>query len=1162
MPGGVEAIGADETEDLAVVGVGASAGGLEAFQELIGSIAAGLRRSWVLVQHLDPDHESLLPELLARRTSLPVTVIRDGMRIKPGAIHLIPPGAELRVEGRHLRLAAFESPRGLRRPIDVFFETLAASFGSRCAAIVLSGTGSDGSAGVRAVKEAGGLVFVQDPRQAKYDGMPKSALATNAVDLVLPARDMVCVIDEYFDRRSGIEPTLENDAQFIERVARHVRYRTGLDFSHYKRPTLLRRLARRMSVLGIHTPTSYVQRLVTDTNEAKQLVRDILINVTAFFRDSATFDTLRKVALAKIVEGKSPGQDIRVWVPGCSTGQEAYSIAMLIEEELQRVDARPNVSIFATDIDVDAIRVAREGLYPNTIASEVPRHLLDRYFTTTPQGYRVCASLRDMVRVSHHNVAKDPPFSKLDLVSCRNLLIYFDNQLQARAGVVFHYALNPGGFLFLGPSETLSGEGFETIDVRDRLYRRRSGPARPLDIPLVAIPEGNTDGVEMPAIGPDQSGAIDMYERAVLAHHTPAFVVVNVGREIVYASGRTSRFLELASGPAQLSLPDMLKSALKPAVRALLAGIGDAPGDIRYRPFEGRIDETDVHLLLTAERLRDDNILLVFQDRFDPRADGSVPGQQVVEGEQAEAYVNELEQKLDAAHQTIRTTIEELETSNEELKSSNEEMMSMNEELQSANEELSTINEELQTKVAELNLLNDDQRNLIESSGIATIFLDRALNIRSFTPAATRFFRLVSHDRGRPFDDVVHDVDGPPLVELCRQTLESGDPIETRRRDRSGTQDLLVRVQPYVAARGPSGGVVVTLTEVTEITSYARRLEEAQALAEQNLNEVLELYRVTPQAKALLDKDLRFLRVNQQLAEITGLEIEDLIGCPAREIVPQLGRRVFDAASTVLEVGKPISASDVTVYVRGEQRIWEVDLYPVRRAKGDLAVGLNLRDVTKHKVMEAELRRLMRELQHRVKNMLANVTALINRARRDEGDPRAVMDTLVLRIRALAKTHNLLTAQNWRPSRLLDVLTPELTEVYGDKRITLKGPDMRVNARATLAIGMAVHELATNAAKYGALSNDQGRLSVVWARLDEGDGDVLLLRWTEQSGPVVAAPRQLGFGSQLVKMTVEKILGGRFESEFDASGFKARLYIPFDRATEDDGNAADELEAL
>ncbi|MEZ5819016.1 MAG: CheR family methyltransferase [Hyphomicrobiaceae bacterium] len=1150
------------SNDFAVVGVGASAGGLEAFQELIAGLSPEQERAWVLIQHLDPDHQSLLPELLARRARVPVRLITDDLALERGVVHLIPPGAALRLEGDRLRLDSFDAPRGLRRPIDTFFESLASQFGARSAAIILSGTGSDGSLGIRAVKEAGGLVFVQEPKLARYDGMPKSAIATGAVDLVLPVGDMIAVLDEYFDRRAGVEPIIENDAEFITRVTKHIRYRTGHDFAHYKKGTLLRRLARRMSVLGVPSPTSYLQRLITEPDEASRLVRDVLINVTSFFRDPQTFDALRRDVIPHMVAGKGRSDDIRIWVPGCSTGQEAYSIAILIDEELARVDARPSVSVFATDIDVEAIAVAREGVYPNAITAEVPQHLLERHFASTPNGFRISSAMREMVRVSHHNVISDPPFSKLDLISCRNLLIYFDSELQSRVLPIFQYALRPGGYLFLGPSENLGdfANDFGVVNQNDRIFTRKAGPSRALSMPLYpSLKENDTQSEQnrnVPAIEP-----ANLYERAVLARHTAPFVVVSGSRQIVYASERTSRYLELPHGLAKLGLFEMARRPLRAPLSGLLASLSDV-GEIRIRPIDLVIDDRPVRLLLTAERLPDDNTLIVFQERFDPGSEARTTGEQSEDGHYANSYVHDLEMKLDAAHQTIRTTVEELETSNEELKSSNEEMMSMNEELQSANEELSTINEELQIKVSELNTLNDDQRNLIESTRIATIFLDAELRIRSFTPAIRRYFRVVEHDCGRPFEDLTSELDGEPLISLCQETIETGQSTETERSLRDGGADLLVRLQPYTSKDGASTGVVITLTEITELKRYQRRLEETEAHARLSLNEIAELYRITPQAKALLDPNLLMLRVNQRFADITGVPVEGHIGRNALEVIPQLGWELGASVREVFENGNQRESCELPIRLRGEQLWWEIDWYPVRRGDEIYAVGINIRDVTRHKNMEVELRRLMRELQHRVKNMLANVTALINRARREDGDPRAALTTLVRRTQALAKTHNLLTQQNWRPSRLIDVLSPETTAIYGPDRVSMRGPDLRINARATLALGMAVHELATNAAKYGALSNGTGRLDLIWARIDEGEGEQISFRWSESNGPPVERPARLGFGSQLIRTTIEKSLGGRVEIAFRESGLEVKLWIPYERATEEEDDVHEELAGL
>lgn len=1137
----------------AVIGVGASAGGLEAFQQLISTISPHHQHAYVIVQHLDPDHESLLPELLAKRTPFDVVSIEDGMAIEGGRIYLIPPGASLTVQGGALKLMSFEEPRGRRRPIDIFFASLADAYRESCAAIILSGTGSDGSAGIAAVKEKGGLVFVQDPQQAKYDGMPNSAIASGAVDLVLPAAEMVAVIDEYFTRRLGIEPLIENDSDFLQRVAKHVRYRTGHDFSAYKKATMMRRVSRRMSVLGCDAPASYLQKLISDQEEVRLLFKDLLINVTSFFRDAPTFEALRECCICPLIQHRGPDDDIRIWAPGCSTGQEAYSLAMLVSDELSRVHGRAKVSIFATDIDEDALEVARRAVYPGSLASEIPPDLFERYCVGDGDGFRIADPVREMVRISKHNLISDPPFSKIDLVSCRNLLIYFEPDLQRELLPNFHYALKEGGHLFLGTSETpaqMAGD-FTPVSTADRIYQRGRGPSRPLQLPLRA------QSVAMPLdVGGPTGGvaAVDRsvrYEDVVLERHVAPYVVVNERRDIVFASRGTGAYLELTPGAPRLGLLQMAHPALRPPLRGLLSGDDLDVGGVKLREFSGEIDGRRRQLVLTLERIADNEHLIVFQDRLDirNRDDGETTGRTIgaTEDPDASAYIADLERQLDAAQQTIRTTVEELETSNEELKSSNEEMMSMNEELQSANEELTTVNDELNDKIRELNDKNDDLANFVNSSRLALLFLDSDLGLREFTPSAKHYFLVVEEDKGRPFEHVKSRLKAADLPEKAQQVLASGDGVEFESETEDGKENLSVRLSPYRTATGGVSGVVVVAFPVTELRQYARRLEVARREAKERQVEIEELYRISPQAMSLLDRDLRYLRVNERMAKVHGDEIEDLVGRSALDLLPQVRKALTEAAKRVLETGEPVMGSEVSGVIAADsddERTWIVDWYPVRRESEIYAIGVNVTDVTEHKKLERQLRELMRELQHRVKNMLGNVISLVNQATRDPRDPHMVMQTLVDRIRALSSTHDLLTRENWGPANLRAVLDLELTEVYGPERLSMRGPDLMINARGALGLGMAVHELATNAAKYGALSTPEGKLAVKWSRVDDGDGDMLIFEWRESGGPAVERPEARGFGSTLILTTIEGSLQGSLEQKFEPSGYACVVSIP------------------
>lgn len=1128
-----------------IIGVGASAGGLEAFQTLLSHLPDRHDLALVLVQHLDPDHESLLPELLSKRTRTPVQSITDGMEVRPGNIYLIPPGAALTIEDMRLRLEAFDSPRGLRRPIDKFLVSLARAVGQNATAIILSGTGSDGSVGVRAIKEAGGLVFVQDPKQAKYDGMPRSALATGAVDLVLPVSEMVDVVNDYFNRRSGIEPSIRNDAEFIERVAKHVRYRTGHDFSHYKEGTFLRRLAVRMSVLGIEQPADYLKELIDNKAEAGRLFRDLLINVTAFFRDRDAFDELRDKVIPRIVQGRGKDEEIRVWVAGCSTGQEAYSVAILLAEELRRTDAGPRVAVFGTDIDDEALRVARRGIYPNSVAEEVPAEYLDRYFRPMPGGYEVSPTLRDIVRFSNQSIIKDPPFSKLDLLCCRNVTIYFDQTLQDLAMRVFHYALREGGYLFIGPSENppVLQRYFADCVPAARVFQRRAGPARPLNLPTAGLPavvhRGTGEG-----FGPEFHHKA--FEDALLARHVPPYMVLNLSNEVIYASGGAAKYLAVKPGATRTGILHLIRPELEGVMRRLV-NLQPERGERSEREFQGEIAGRPARIVLTLERLEDDSTLLVLRDHLDLREDR--PGHRGGDDDAITDYVRELEEQLDAARQTIRTTVEELETSNEELKSSNEEMMSMNEELQSANEELSTINEELQNKVLELNEVNSDLSNFIRSTRIPTVFLDDDLRLRSYTPEAQEYFRFVDQDRGRRIDDVGSDIAMDRLVALCKLTLEQGRIQETDLTTHDGRAELVLRVLPYRSDGAPDGGVVFTLVDVTQLRAYAREIDLQRELAQKNLAEIEQLYRVSPQAMALIDHDLRFVRVNRRMAEIDGVAIEDHVGKRVNEVMPHLSAQMTEPVTAVFQTGQPTLGRQITgrtIAHPADERVWEVDWYPILDRGEVRAVGVNVRDITDQADLGRELQRVLKELQHRVKNMLSNVLALVNRARREATTDVEVFETLARRIEALANTHKLLTTANWEAAQIRDILEPELTAVYGADRVRLKGPDLRLNARATLALGMAVHELATNAAKYGAFSTETGQVSLSWARLDEGEGERIRMSWVEQGGPPVPRDRRSGFGSQLIVSTIEGGLEGSVTRDWNPEGL--RCVIEFDYA--------------
>jgi len=862
--------------------------------------------------------------------------------------------------------------------------------------------------------------------------------------------------------------------------------------------------------------------------------------------------------LAKLFEGRGEDDDIRIWVPACSTGEEAYSLGMLALAELDRHDAKANVTIFGTDIDEDALHVARIANYSNKAAEQIPAEHLERYMVPTTDGYAVGKRLRGLVRFSQQSVIKDPPFSKLDLISCRNLLIYFEKQLQRHVMNIFHYGLKPDGLLILGTSESINGlsNGFVEVNKTGHIYRRNSGPSQPLNLPSGLFSPASPS---RPSADQDASNQ-DLHKDqalkdAILERHTPPYIITDSDGTITQLSASAERYLRVRGGAMNTQIGSLIHPALETVVRRLNNQSVNGQGKISSAEFDGEIDGEKASLEIRSEYLQGGQRVFVFNATTAnlPASDRHL---QNSTGEESD-YLRELEQELDEARHTLRTTIEELETSNEELKSSNEEMMSMNEELQSANEELSTTNDELQSRLAEVHELNADLNDFISSTSLGTVFLDNEMRLRRFTPTAEQHFKFVDTDLGRNLAHIASSLPVDTILKLCRETLASGEVTEDEITSTDGSREFIIRIVSSLDQDDEARGVVFTLIDVTELRTYARDLEASEARARESLAEVEELYRVSPAAMALMAPDTTYLRVNQRLAEINGVPIKDHYGKKPRDIVPDLGDSVIDPVRQVFETGEPILDREVVGYTSArpdEERAWIVDWYPLKNGDDVIAVGVNVRDITHYTEMQDDLRRVMRELQHRVKNMLGNVTALVNRARKDPRDRDVVLETLFDRLIALGNTHQLLAADNWRKTSFLTLIKSELTDVYGEDKVSLRGPEIMVTPRATLALGMALHEMATNAAKYGALSAETGMIDVRWSRLDEGDGEILRLVWSEKDGPKVTSPENNGFGSTLISSTIKDTLEGQIHIDWEPKGVSYVFQIPFENIIQYDSS--------
>jgi two-component system CheB/CheR fusion protein len=831
-----------------VAGIVASAGGLEAYKRLLTAMPANSGVAFVLIPHLDPTHESLMVELLARYTRMRVVEAEEGMQVEANRIYIIPPNKYMTIAGGVLRLTGPVERRSSQTSIDVFLRSLAWDLQEKAICIVLSGTGSHGTLGLKAVKANGGMAMVQDPRTAEYDRMPRSAVATGLADYVVPVEQMpealVGYVQHFYvngDRSK--EEHLDGQDQ-LNAVVAVLRAHTKYDFRSYRKRMLVRRVERRMGLNHLDKLDAYLAFLREHPDEIKQLSRDLLISVTSFYRDPEAYKVLQAEVIGPLVESKQPDDAIRVWVPGCATGEEPYSIAILFLEELAKSEKACRLQIFATDVDEEALEVARAGIYPESITTDVSPERL-RYFTRVDDtAYQVCKQLRESVTFATQNLISDPPFSKMDLVSCRNLLIYLEPETQRKVIPLIHFSLRQGSFLFLGPSETIvrQTELFEPISKKWRIYRR-IGPNRLDRIEFPA--SGRTEPLrqrrnvepESPRIG----RIVEIAQRTLLEEFVPATVLVNRKCQILYFFGPTSEYLEVPAGEPTNDLLEMVREGLRAKLRkavqsAMLDGnaviIDD--GHIRrggaYFPVEVTVK------LLQSPRAAAGLMLITFRPKTEP-----APPPPPLSPAEEESRISQLNRELRATKEDLNSSIEELESSNEELRGSNEEVMSMNEELQSTNEELETSKEELQSLNEELTTVNNqlhekleelegatnDLSNLLNCTDIATVFLDTELRIKRFTPASTRMFNLIASDVGRPLSDIAQKYVDPTLLHESQEVLRD---LRVREHEvaSEGGHWCIRRVLPYRTRDNRVEGVLMTFTDVTQLKNAS---EKARLLA-------------------------------------------------------------------------------------------------------------------------------------------------------------------------------------------------------------------------------------------------------------------------------------------------------------------------------------------
>jgi len=1030
-----------------IVGIGASAGGVEALQGFFRAMPEPPpAMAFVVVTHLGPGQESALPAILQKCTTMPVLPMRDGERLQPGHAYAAPHDAIITVaEGRFVLRPQRVAEAREHQLVDLLFTSLVTDLGDEAIGIVLSGNGADGTLGLKAIKEAGGLTLAQGSNGSGplYTGMPGSAVAAGVVDLVLPVESMPGRLATLLERPIQLDATADDQRGDLvtaqQTISDILRSATGHDFSGYKDKTFFRRVQRRMQATQTQDLPSYIATLRQDPEEANRLFHDLLISVTGFFRDTEAFAALEKTVMPALFEGKGKDDLVRIWVPGCATGEEVYSLAMLAQEQMAKRSSPPGVQIFATDIDDAALAVARLGRYPKSMMAAVSAERLARFFHSQGEAYAIRPETRELCVFSSHNVIRDPPFSRIDLVSCRNMLIYMGGRLQEQVIPLLHYALRSSGFLFLGVAETVTrqSELFAPVDKVHRIFRKR-------DVAVTALPPrlqptSLSFRRHWPPPAPPRTarigGAAELHQLAsafAAELFAPPHLLVNVEGNIVHQSASLSRYLELPAGVPSRQILALARRGLRPDLRAALKEAAETRRRV-VRPLikvehEGTVLLVDLTVAPLPQRDGGEALYLVaFAERqtVPERAPEPAPAAAMAPREQ---LVEQLEAELHDTRERLQSISEEYETATEELKSANEEMVSANEELQSINEELETSREELQSvneelrasnlellaKLEELDHANADLRNLFDSTQVATIFLDRDLLIRNFTPAMTALFDLVPGDRGRSLTSFATRLDAVNIGSEARRVMDARTPTEQRVTAGAGASHYLMRLLPYTTASDTVDGVVLTFFDITKV-------------------------------------------------------------------------------------------------VEGEY-----------------------------------LGSLVDELNHRVRNMLQVVSAVANHTLRRASSLEEFSTVFSGRIRALARAHELVSVGGWAEVPLITLIEKEL-EPYaaGANRLTTSGPSVRLKPKAALALGMVLHELATNAAKHGALSADEGRVEIAWAEEVRAGELRFILRWSEHGGPRPdPAPARQGFGSELIERSVRHDLGGTVELTFGEQGLVAVLVLP------------------
>jgi two-component system, chemotaxis family, CheB/CheR fusion protein len=1141
-----------------IVTIGASAGGVHALQNFFVALPEHTGAAFVVVVHLDPQHRSEMAHIISAKTRMPVVQIGTRERLQGDHVYVIPPDRRLQLVDHEISALEFDEPRGQRSPIDLFFRSVAERLGDGFA-VILSGSGSDGAIGVRAVKEAGGIILVQDPNEAEYASMPRSAIATGCADFVLPVRDLAKrLVDLIRVKESVSVPDIRNfDEELLRRIIAHLRVRTGHDFSKYKRSTVLRRIARRMQVTRADDLREYYDVMRDSPDEAQALLGDLLISVTTFFRDSTAFEIVASNIIPDFFRNRSLDEIVRVWVSGCATGEEAYSLAILVLEEASRHHVRPQIQIFASDLDARALASAREGRFPVAIEADVSEERLRRFFVREGDHYRVRQEVRDIILFAVHDLIKDPPFSHIDLISCRNVLIYLDRELQEQVCSTFQYALNPGGFLFLGASETADYPPglFRSINRTARIYQSTSGPGEkrrllprllgPIHVREQAIQFTRT-------MTPTTALGEAVMHRRAIEQVAPPSMLVDEAHRVIHLSENASRYMLPSGGPLSGDAVDLVRPELRFELRSalnrafeqreptlslpMLVRFNGAPHRVhlQVKPVQenGAVGPRTAVIMFIEGEAVDENVT-----SLDRQATDETVRRLRQELELTQARLRTVREESEAANEELRAANEELQSINEEYRSTSEELETSKEELQSINEELQTVNSELKLKLEAISRAHGDLQNLVAATDIGTLFLDSGLRIKRFTDRVTELFSITQIDEGRPITDFAHQLEYSDLIKDARSALADLAPIRREVHSRSGRwYDM--RLRPYRTVDDKIDGVVITFVDISE----RHQVEEALRESERHLAQEKRLLDLSRDPIFVWNFDGVVVAWNRGSEELYGYSREEAIGRPNEQL---LGTTVPGSSFNELK-SKLIKEGN-----------WVGELRQKTKEGNELAVESRLqletfdnvrlvlestRDVTELRALDRRQRLLMNELTHRVGSTLTVIQSIARHTLRHGKAAKGVVERFEGRLSALASAHNLLVESNWNGADLGELAHQQLKAhtTESPNHLKIEGEPIVLPPDLATPFGLVLHELATNAAKHGALSTSSGHVSVTWSVSHRNRHRILAFEWKETNGPKVKRSATSGFGSTLIQSAIP---GAQVNREFRSDGLVCTIEL-------------------